>query len=744
MEITMKKLELLAPAGSLVTLKAVVNAGADAVYLGGEMFGARAYANNFTKEELFEGIDYGHRYGSRVILAVNTLLKEHEIREQLYDYILPYYEHGIDAVIVQDLGVMEFLHEQFPLLPLHTSTQMTVTGVNGAKLLVERGASRVVMARELSYTEIKKIHEAVDAELEGFVHGALCYCYSGQCLLSSMLGGRSGNRGRCAQPCRLPYEVLDENGKRIGKPENYILSPKDLCTIDHIPELAESGLYSFKVEGRMKQAEYAAGVVSIYRKYMDRYLEYGKEGYCVSGEDQQKLFDLGNRSGFTDGYYRRHNGREMITFDRPGHTRGGEALQEQIRKSYIEVDKKEAVTGRLVLKKEHSAVLEVRTEAHQVKVTGELVQQALKRPLTEETVREKAEKTGNTPYRFEKLKIDMDDDIFLPVQALNQLRRDALEKLAATEAEGCRRKAVEAVPYRNITGKLSLHEKKSNGALHEKPYLAVSVEQPDALDAVLEADFVKRIYLDGAMLFPPESAQKLRQSIARIKSAGKEAYYAFPFIFRERTRERFETEWENIKKACPDGYLIKSYDALGFCEKMKIPADERILDHNMYTWSDAAKAAYQAIGIKNDTAPVELNRHELLERTNSDSELILYGYLPLMVSAQCVHANMEGCDRMRSVRYLKDRYHKLFAVKNNCNDCYMILYNSSPLSLLHQKQEIGKMGFAGYRLQFTNETGEQVKKVLTLYRELWLEGKDVRSVPYLEDYTNGHFKRGVE
>ena len=189
------------------------------------------------------------------------------------------------------------------------------------------------MARELSFAEIKKIHEAVDVELEGFVHGALCYCYSGQCLLSSMLGGRSGNRGRCAQPCRLPYEVLDEAGRRIGKAENYVLSPKDLCTIDHIPELAECGLYSFKIEGRMKQAEYAAGVVSVYRKYMDRYLSYGKEGYLVSKEDKQKLFDFGNRSGFTDGYYLRHNGKEMITFDRPGHTKGGEKLQEQIRKT---------------------------------------------------------------------------------------------------------------------------------------------------------------------------------------------------------------------------------------------------------------------------------------------------------------------------------------------------------------------------------------------------------------------------
>ncbi len=738
----MKELELLAPAGSLTTLKAVVNAGADAVYLGGEMFGARAYANNFTKEELFEGIDYGHRCGSRVILAVNTLLKEHEIKEQLYDYILPYYERGIDAVIVQDFGVLEFLHAQFPNLPLHTSTQMTITGVDGAKLLVEHGASRIVMARELSFAEIKKIHTAVDAELEGFVHGALCYCYSGQCLLSSMLGGRSGNRGRCAQPCRLPYEVQDAKGRRIGKAENYILSPKDLCTIDHIPELAECGLYSFKIEGRMKQAEYAAGVVSIYRKYMDRYLEYGKEGYHVSKEDRQKLFDFGNRSGFTDGYYLRNNGREMITFDRPGHTKGGEKLQEQIRKMYIETEQKEAVVGELLLKKNCPAKLTVTVDAHSVTVSGEPVQPAMKRPLTIEMVREKMEKTGNTPYQFETLNINMDDDIFLPVQSLNKLRRDALEQLAETEVSEDRRKPVEAISYPAFTEAVT--ERMVKQEMATKPYLAVSLEQVDILDTVLHTDFVKRIYLDGAMLFPPEAAERLAQTVTQIRHMGKEAYYVFPVIFRDRTRERFLANWEKIKSAGLDGFLIKSYDALGFCREMGVAPDKLILDHNMYTWSAAAKTAYQKDGIRHDTAPVELNRHELSERVNSGSELILYGYLPLMISAQCVHANTEQCDRTGCVRYLKDRYHKLFAVKNNCNDCYMVLYNSSPLSLLHQKREIGRMGFSGYRLSFTNETAKQAEEVLAMYQNLWIREWDADRVPYLKDYTNGHLKRGVE
>ena len=266
-----QKLELLAPAGSLETAKAVVYAGADAVYFGGEKFGARAYAGNLKQDEIKYAIDFGHMHGRKMILTVNTLLKEREMEEELYDYLLPYYEQGLDAVIVQDFGVMQFIRRNFKGLPIHTSTQMTAAGAEGAEFLVQAGAERIVLAREMSLEEIRKIHESVSVELESFVHGALCYCYSGQCLFSSMLGGRSGNRGRCAQPCRLPYDVYDINlKKQSGGRTGYPLSPKDLCTIEMIPELAGSGVYSFKIEGRMKQTEYAGGVVSVYRRYIDR------------------------------------------------------------------------------------------------------------------------------------------------------------------------------------------------------------------------------------------------------------------------------------------------------------------------------------------------------------------------------------------------------------------------------------------------------------------------------------------
>ena len=436
-----QNIELLAPAGSMETFRAVIHAGADAVYLGGGRFGARAYANNFTEEELLSAIDYAHIHGRKVYLTVNTLFKERELTEELYSYLLPYYEQGLDAVIIQDMGAFRLIREVFPGLSIHTSTQMTVTNRYGAMMMKEMGADRVVTAREMSLAEIRDIKEHVDIEIESFVHGALCYCYSGQCLLSSMLGGRSGNRGRCAQPCRLSYEVFDEKKRPVktGKKDRdiYILSPKDLCTVSMIPELIENGVDSFKIEGRMKQAEYAAGVVSIYRKYIDRYINAclctgeaaAKKDFKVAKEDMQHLYDFGNRSGFTDGYYKRHNGREMITLDKPSHTKGNEVLWEEIKEQYVRTEKKEKINGTLRLKKDFPAKLEIVLNDIRVSVDGDVVQAALKQPLAEEKVAASIKKTGNTPYEFAELEIDMDDDIFLPVQALNVLRRNALERL---------------------------------------------------------------------------------------------------------------------------------------------------------------------------------------------------------------------------------------------------------------------------------------------------------------------------
>ena len=309
-----QEIELLSPAGSYEGFEAAIGAGADAVYVGGPDFGARAYAQNFTQEELIRAIRTAHIHGRKLYLTVNTLLKNREIREKLFDSLKPLYEAGLDAVIVQDLGVFQFIRRNFPDMHIHASTQMAVTGPEGMKFLEEQGAARVVAARELSLEELAAMHKESSIEIEAFVHGALCYSLSGQCLMSSILGGRSGNRGRCAQPCRLPYQVRKGEDRKFPKTEDLCpLSLKDICTLDILPEIVEAGVMSLKIEGRMKQPGYTAGVTGMYRKYLDILLE-NRQNYQVTDKDRKYLLDIFNRGGSCTGYYKQHNGPSMMAF----------------------------------------------------------------------------------------------------------------------------------------------------------------------------------------------------------------------------------------------------------------------------------------------------------------------------------------------------------------------------------------------------------------------------------------------
>ena len=730
-----KKLELLAPAGSFETFKAVIQAGADAVYLGGNAFGARAYANNFAEEELNRAIDYAHIHGRAVYLTVNTLFKEYELEKQLYDYLLPYYKQGLDAVIVQDLGAFSFIKKEFPGLDIHTSTQMTVTNRYGAQMMKDLGATRVVTAREMSFDEIRDISENVDVEIESFIHGALCYCFSGQCLLSSMLGGRSGNRGRCAQPCRLPYEVFEADYKRRGNGEPYVLSPKDLCTIEYIPQLAESGIFSFKIEGRMKQAEYAAGVVSVYREYMDRYLKEGAQNYSVSKSDLQKLADFGNRSGFTKGYYEMHNGKSMITFQKPNHAKANEVLQKEIREKYIDSEIKEKIKGNLRLYKDLPATMEISFGDVCISVSGDMVQAALKQPLSKEKIAENMKKTGNTPFEFSELQIDAENDIFMPMGALNQLRRDAIELLEERLTEGFRRKKVQ---FEDICP-----EKEDDAALRAFEGLSASVEMREQLQPLLVSEYITDIYLDNSCYNRTNIFEALKKDIELIHKHGKKAFFIFPTVFRKKTSDFYLQKKDAFLQLDLDGVLVKSYDALQFVmtEWKGMPY---ILDQNVYTYNNRVielLRGYEPIGL---TAPFELNRKELEKRDNEGSEVLLYGNLPLMTSAQCVHANTGKCDKTPGVTYLKDRYGKFFPVKNNCMECYNTVYNTTPLMLFAFKKELENAGFKRFRLAFTTEDASKVKEILNVYEVVFAKGEKQLKEVYSGEYTNGHYKRGVE
>ena len=423
----MQNVELLAPAGNYEAMTGAFAAGADAVYLGGARFGARAYADNFDEEETVRAIRYAHLHGKKIYMTVNTLVKEAEY-DDLGPFLQPYAEAGLDGVIVQDFGVFGYIREHFPQVELHASTQMAVTGVYGARMLKRMGATRVVPARELSLSEIRNIRDQADIEVEAFVHGAMCYCYSGMCLFSSIVGGRSGNRGRCAQPCRLPYRM--DADEKAG--ECYPLSLKDMCTVEILPELIRAGTSSFKIEGRMKKPEYVAGVTAVYRKYIDRFLKDPDAPYHIEQKDMDLLRALYLRTSISQGYYHQHNGRDMVTMSAPGYAGSDEALLLDVRNRYLRGEQKIPVTLDCVLKTGQPAGITLCAGRIRADVQGNPVQQAQKRPMTREDITKQLDRFGNGSFTLEHLNLEMDEGgagIFLPVRELNELRRMACELL---------------------------------------------------------------------------------------------------------------------------------------------------------------------------------------------------------------------------------------------------------------------------------------------------------------------------
>lgn len=733
----MKKLELLAPAGSLEICKSVIDAGADAVYLGGNLFGARAFAKNFDQEQLFEALDYAHLFDKKIFLTVNTLLKNHELEKYLYDYIEPYYKRGLDAAIVQDFGVLTFLHKHFPDLPLHASTQMSVTNQYGSDWLKSQGVTRVVTAREVSLQEIRSLYEATHMEIESFVHGALCYCYSGQCLMSSLLGGRSGNRGRCAQPCRLAYDVVDGNNNRYNKNQQYPLSPKDLCTIECLPDMADAGVFSYKIEGRMKQLEYATGVTSMYRKYMDLYLADPKS-YTVKKEDMDQLLALGNRNGFTKGYYYQRNDKSMLSLTTSAH-KSSEALSPLYnQKSQIPVNMNAYfVTG-------NAASLTVETLSNAVTVTGEVVMTAMKQPLQKEDVIDRLKKTGDTNYKVEDVSVELSADAFLPVKFINELRRNALEALDKQQLAGYLRSlpSVEAGDYVANLSKtvISNHSLENQSSKQNVSVLIRTIQQ---LHAVLDTTFVDRIYIDHSLCKDWNSLMDYAQ---KIHSSNKEVVFAMPSVFRKNSAESILEHKELIEACSFDGLLLRTHDSIGFAKKV-FPNQMLIADHGLYTYSNQALDAYLSNGCSYVTVPFELNEKELKVRNNENSELIVYGWIPVMYTAQCIYKNFESCHKANPVTiplFLKDRYAKLFPVQCDCVNCYNTVYNTQPLYLFGQKEKLKRMNFNSYRLEFLHESKKETLGILKEFKEVFLEDKNADMAKWENKFTNGHFKRGIE
>lgn len=769
-----EKVELLAPAGNYEAFLGAVNAGADAVYLGGERFGARAYADNFKTEEILRALHVAHFYGKKIYLTVNTLLKERELAE-LSDYLTPLCEAGLDGVIVQDLGALSYMREHFPELSLHASTQMAVTGVRGAALLKKAGVSRIVPARELSLQEVKKIREEAGVEVECFIHGAMCYCYSGQCLFSSILGGRSGNRGRCAQPCRLPYKII--KGKRCIAEEGYPLSLKDMCTLEYLPALIEAGIDSFKIEGRMKRPGYAAGVTAIYRKYIDRYYEEGTAHYQVEKADFDKLKSLYIRSEIQTGYYERHNGKEMITLEKPGYEGCDETMLSEIRETYITEPERMSVRVKanvavgeplririLSSTEEQMAVKKVCKEKDEkndlvIEAVGEVVQPAKNAPLTEDEVRRRISKTGESLLTVSECEIVVEGEGFVPVRALNELRREAVKafEAAVCDARMSNGREVRSAYRGDMRDNMKLNRpSQSTNILPENqthvrgviPAIHVLVATLEQLKAAVSFG-CGRIYIESDLFI-----RELEKVLAVLKPPVV-CYLALPYILRGRD-EAYLMRLKDVLRetgACGivQGFLVRSLEglsfALGLCEgtSPEKGAYSLVADAGLYCFNGEA-AAFLANYVDEITLPYELNAGEAAHLVQTAKKrgvgvnLIVYSCIPMMITANCLAKTADDCRNHSGESsdtgddgrfFLKDRKDTLFPVVLNCEHCYNVLYNAVPYSLHAAAKERDRIGAPIHRYDFTTETGETCRQILN-------------GTYAFSEYTAGHCKRGVE
>lgn len=789
----MKKVELLAPAGGYETMVGAFNAGADAVYLGGSKFGARAYADNFDKEQVLDAISYAHLFGKRIYMTVNTLVKEREFG-QLYDFMLPFAEKNLDGVIVQDLGVMKFIRDEFPGIELHASTQQTVTGVYGAKLLKKLGCCRVVPARELSIDEMKAIRKEADIEVEAFIHGAMCYCYSGACLFSSMVGTRSGNRGRCAQPCRLPYHTKGNNK------ELYPLSLKDMCTIDIISELIEAGIDSFKIEGRMKKPEYAAGVTALYRKYIDLYYQNPGSRIKVSKEDLEILKSLYLRTGISEGYYYRHNGKEMVTISSPAYNGTSDKVLEDIRGKFLggQMKIKCGISCMAVFGEPLTITMHVDRGGEEFweNVTGNPVEAASKRPMDRETIVKQLSRLGNTVFEAKDIDVVIDErdhfeGIFVPISELNDLRRQLCSRME--EALGKRDVSSESdgtlTEHKNASSENCRNVKKSEAPNDDSGNLHVLVSTKEQLKSLLEkyrqGGFIKRVYVDSNLFFTLED--ELKKEIKALSDGGNiEFIVALPFVTRKESWKRGD-ELANIVNGLSGsgftGVLARNLEQLGFIYDWKSSgksfAHKVITDYGVYVWNHESASLLEECGdiVDEISIPLELTIHEAKELTDSLIEhgmgnipvsYNVYGRAPMMISAGCVKKTFDNCSGKMGENHSEtlsiiDRIGNVMPITTNCRNCYNVIWNAQPTSLHRKFENIMRMkAFDNFRIDLSVEneretleiietftiakTGKSKDMAVTSGYEYVEEGVPGHGRKFMEElkYTTGHFKRGVE
>ena len=792
----MDKIELLAPAGSMESVTAAVQMGADAVYIGGSKFSARAYAFNFDNENITLAVDYCHIYGTRVYVTLNTLVKDNELKE-IMEYVGFLYSVGVDALIVQDTGLIYLIRNNFQNFEIHASTQMTVHNGEGALFLTNMGFKRIVLSRELSLKEIDYISNTLKVETEVFVHGALCICYSGQCLMSSIIGGRSGNRGRCAQPCRLPYTLIDKNTSREHKA--YLLSPKDICTLDNLKDIVATGTSSLKIEGRMKKPEYVSGVVEIYRRAIDNV--YNSKIQKLD-EDTKVLTQLFNREGFSKAYLYGNSGKDMMAYKVPKNSgiligkvdvdlsitllekvalKDGIMFNEdglaisKIIVNGMEVPK--AVMGDRVLLKPTkfkagdflykisdvelmselsksysdafgrkielnlSIDFSVNKQLHistsymgkNFKAFGETVQAALNKPLDRERIIKNLSKTGDTPFKINEVNFENFEDGFVPMAALNSIRRELTQDIQNYLIGKYKREKI--ATQINYDKKHSLKEAKNNLELEDKkasnmPETLIYVSNEQQLSAVLEMGF------DNIAINP-----LMRECNISFNKYDVNIYLKVPNIIKsefESVCEFIENNLGSIK-----GIITANLGIINrFNKRISIIGDYKLNVFNSYA-GDFYKDFLTGTCIS-----AELNQKEIKEigsKSLLPLQIMVYGKYELMVSEYCAIGSVFGnksenqtCAlKCTSGCYtLKDRMSEEFRI-NTDKYCRSYIYNNVPVNLISNMTEILKNNIFCFRLDFIHENYEETLEVLRNYiKRTW-------STEF-KNYTRGHYKRGVE
>ncbi len=779
-------IEILAPCGSFEILKTAIKAGADACYIGGSRFGARAYADNLSDDQLESAIDYAHIHGKKLYLTVNTLIKESEL-SSVYKYIKDCYEAGIDAFIVQDLGLFKLIKDNFFDVHIHCSTQMNITSYHAAAYMKNKGASRIVTAREMPLSEIKLIKDKVDIEVESFVHGAMCYSYSGQCLMSSLAGGRSGNRGRCAQPCRKCYDG------------EYILSMKDMCALELIPKLAKAGIDSFKIEGRMKNEYYVASAVDAYKELTLDYLN-GSFSEKKAQKYKFRLANIYNRGGFCDGYFFMHNGPEMISKDRPNNmgvpvgkldkvdsgrvlislstdVYKGDVLEIKLNNNeIIEITSgadekagkglwlnapktKQMSLNQIVYRTRCNHILDEVADIRpkdKIALSG-LFTAKIGKPVTFEVkyynkkIAEEIykasdvtvsgdliQKSNNKPLDknviSEKLNQLNDTDYYFE-ELLIESDDDAFVPLGSIKK--LRRQALDlfensiAKAYKKDVSIIKNYEAYRNeenivskDITSDKRKLKIGIKTKEQLIEVLKYSDIYGIYMNKRLMSDINNSEIM----TGIKSKGIKLYLELPYVVKGCFDYNSYTDG-----LCFDGIYVRNIDAFS-CE----------MDYNKDIVLGAGLYAYNNISRKflNDRIPdavfelpKELNINELNDLDDKVSELCIYEYQQVMLSNNCIKKSKGKCNNTEEFIRITDDKSNRFQVISSCDECVNVIYNGMPCLFFNKADIINNCRADYYRINFTSEDAGVTSMILKYYFD---------GIKPNMKFTTGHMFRGVE